>query len=328
MVYPDALDGGWGDDTFTSPKRPVGDEDVVFLAALIGELQADPRVGDGPHRYGRLLERRQHGPALHVGAPRRCASGGVGRWSAASGPVDPAVWSGPAAGVVRHGGPAPSLETGYLRRRDVDPAIRPPRSRRRTPSPPSWRSAPARPTTRSWRRRTPIPRDGTRVRTERWTARRHGSDPSNDRGWRPHMAVVEREFTGGVTFGAIHGRSTPAPRPSPSSSIPTMRTDSPGHDVADGDPSPGRSLCLMGQLGRRLAIGVVGGVAPLGACSATGTDPPGNAETDRIAQVVADTIATPARRAPTAWSGRPSRPTPGRTAVSRSSPPTTSTPTS
>jgi polyhydroxybutyrate depolymerase len=48
VVYPQAIDGGWGDDTFTSPARPVGDEDVAFLDALVGELRADPRIDDGP----------------------------------------------------------------------------------------------------------------------------------------------------------------------------------------------------------------------------------------------------------------------------------------
>jgi polyhydroxybutyrate depolymerase len=48
FVYPQAIDGGWGDDTFTSPARPVGDEDVAFLDALVGELRADPRIDDGP----------------------------------------------------------------------------------------------------------------------------------------------------------------------------------------------------------------------------------------------------------------------------------------
>jgi polyhydroxybutyrate depolymerase len=48
VAYPDALDRGWGDDTFTSPTRPVGDEDVVFLDALVRELRADPRIDDGP----------------------------------------------------------------------------------------------------------------------------------------------------------------------------------------------------------------------------------------------------------------------------------------
>ena len=48
VVYPDALDGGWGDDTFPSPTRPIGDEDVVFLDALVRGLRADPRIDDEP----------------------------------------------------------------------------------------------------------------------------------------------------------------------------------------------------------------------------------------------------------------------------------------
>jgi polyhydroxybutyrate depolymerase len=45
-VYPESLDGRWGDDTFTSPARPAGDEDVVFLDALVEELRADDRIAD------------------------------------------------------------------------------------------------------------------------------------------------------------------------------------------------------------------------------------------------------------------------------------------
>jgi polyhydroxybutyrate depolymerase len=48
VVYPDARDGGWGDDTFPSPTRPIGDEDVIFLDALIRRLRADPRIDDEP----------------------------------------------------------------------------------------------------------------------------------------------------------------------------------------------------------------------------------------------------------------------------------------
>jgi polyhydroxybutyrate depolymerase len=38
VVYPDGLDGGWGDDTFATPSRPAGDEDVRFLDALADDL--------------------------------------------------------------------------------------------------------------------------------------------------------------------------------------------------------------------------------------------------------------------------------------------------
>jgi polyhydroxybutyrate depolymerase len=48
VVYPDAVDGAWGDDTFTTPDRPGGDEDVVFLDSLVAALHGDPRIGDGP----------------------------------------------------------------------------------------------------------------------------------------------------------------------------------------------------------------------------------------------------------------------------------------
>lgn len=48
VVFPGAVDGGWGDDTFTTPARPRGDEDVAFLDALVDELRTDPRIADSP----------------------------------------------------------------------------------------------------------------------------------------------------------------------------------------------------------------------------------------------------------------------------------------
>jgi polyhydroxybutyrate depolymerase len=48
VVFPDAVDGGWGDDTFTTPTRPSGDEDVVALDGLIEAVRADERIGDQP----------------------------------------------------------------------------------------------------------------------------------------------------------------------------------------------------------------------------------------------------------------------------------------
>lgn len=48
VVYADGLSRAWGDDTFPTPTRPAGDEDVVFLDDLVAALQADPRIGDGP----------------------------------------------------------------------------------------------------------------------------------------------------------------------------------------------------------------------------------------------------------------------------------------
>jgi polyhydroxybutyrate depolymerase len=48
VVYPDGIDNGWGDDTFATPSRPAGDEDVVFLDQLVTVLRADPRIDDRP----------------------------------------------------------------------------------------------------------------------------------------------------------------------------------------------------------------------------------------------------------------------------------------
>ena len=48
VLYPDARDGGWGDDTFATSDRPSGDEDVAFLDALVATVQEDPRIADGP----------------------------------------------------------------------------------------------------------------------------------------------------------------------------------------------------------------------------------------------------------------------------------------
>jgi polyhydroxybutyrate depolymerase len=47
VVYPDAVDKGWGDDTFPSPSRPAGDEDLVALDDLIEEVRDDRRIDDG-----------------------------------------------------------------------------------------------------------------------------------------------------------------------------------------------------------------------------------------------------------------------------------------
>ena len=46
VVYPESLDGRWGDDTFAAPGRPSGDEDVLFLDSLVADLRADPRIDD------------------------------------------------------------------------------------------------------------------------------------------------------------------------------------------------------------------------------------------------------------------------------------------
>lgn len=48
VVYPQGVDGRWGDDTFTTPARPAGSEDIDFLDHLIAMLRRDPRIGEGP----------------------------------------------------------------------------------------------------------------------------------------------------------------------------------------------------------------------------------------------------------------------------------------
>lgn len=48
VAYPNGMDGGWGDDTFTTSSRPGGDEDVRFLDELIDTLRSEPDIDDGP----------------------------------------------------------------------------------------------------------------------------------------------------------------------------------------------------------------------------------------------------------------------------------------
>lgn len=48
VAYPETLGDSWGDDTFPTPERPAGDEDVRFLDDLIATLRSDPRIDDGP----------------------------------------------------------------------------------------------------------------------------------------------------------------------------------------------------------------------------------------------------------------------------------------
>jgi polyhydroxybutyrate depolymerase len=48
VVYPDAVGGRWGDDTFVTAERPTGDEDLTYLDQLIDTLRADVRISDGP----------------------------------------------------------------------------------------------------------------------------------------------------------------------------------------------------------------------------------------------------------------------------------------
>src|SRR5918997_3783363 len=48
VVFPESLDGRWGDVTVTTPARPAGDEDMAFLDSLVDDLRSDPRIDDRP----------------------------------------------------------------------------------------------------------------------------------------------------------------------------------------------------------------------------------------------------------------------------------------
>ena len=48
VVYVDAADGGWGDDSLRTAKRPRGDEDVTTLAAVVDDLREDGGFAAGP----------------------------------------------------------------------------------------------------------------------------------------------------------------------------------------------------------------------------------------------------------------------------------------
>jgi polyhydroxybutyrate depolymerase len=68
VVYPQGVDAGWGDDPFSTPSRPAGDEDVVYLDRLVAELRQDPRIGSEP--IGILGYSNGAGMALRYAAER------------------------------------------------------------------------------------------------------------------------------------------------------------------------------------------------------------------------------------------------------------------
>ena len=229
---PDALDRGWGDDTFTSPTRPVGDEDVAFLDALVRELRADPRIDDGPIgvvgfsngasmalRYtsehpdevravvsvaGQLprdpaIRPSGRVPLLEVygtADPLRPYDSGIPE-TPGRGPGDP----DPHAPDARHGRRIRRGRSGLERARRIGGDGR--RSRRRDPG--AYRAL-DRPTTARWR----------------------SSDRSSavaTPGHRPGASSAA-----GRTSASPPARSMPAPRPSPSSSTPRMGAGPPGAD--------------------------------------------------------------------------------------------------
>ena len=48
VVFAEALDGGWGDDTFVTASRPAGDEDVRGLDEVVAAARRHDLVGDTP----------------------------------------------------------------------------------------------------------------------------------------------------------------------------------------------------------------------------------------------------------------------------------------
>ena len=204
VVYPDALDGGWGDDTFSSPNRPAGDEDVVFLAGLVRELQADPRVGDGP--IGMVGFSNGASMALRYASERpddvRAVVSVAGQL-----PRDPLIRpSGrvPLLAVYGTADPVRPYETGI----SATPGRRPGDPTPTLPTPDTvaaFVAVGAAPTDHEVLEETDSdPADGTRVRTERWT--------DGDGTVAILRTIVDGghtwpsssgQFTGGVTFGAI-----------------------------------------------------------------------------------------------------------------------------
>lgn len=168
VAYPEGLGGGWGDDTFPTPERPAGDEDVRFLDDLVTALRSDPRIGDAP--VGVVGFSNGASMALRYAAQRPDAVGAV---VAVAGqlPRDPAIRPAgavPLLEVYGTGDPIRPYDTGIPAAADRSPGEPTP-----TLSAPDTvaafvAAAPgAKPGASS--ESDPDPSDGTRVRTELWS---------------------------------------------------------------------------------------------------------------------------------------------------------------
>ncbi|HEY7071993.1 MAG TPA: alpha/beta fold hydrolase [Acidimicrobiales bacterium] len=194
VVYPDGLDGGWGDDTFPTPSRPEGDEDVVFLDSLVAALHADPRIGDGP--VGVVGFSNGASMALRYAAQRPDAVRAVVS-VAGQLPRDPAVRptgrvpllalygdADPirsfAAGIADSPARAPGGPTPTLPTLDTAAAFAGPDARQAAPE-----------------QSDPDPSDGTKVQTERW------SDGDGTR------VVLQVLVGGGHTWPSAHTPPSP-----------------------------------------------------------------------------------------------------------------------
>lgn len=185
VVYPDGLEASWGDDTFATDTRPVGDEDVVFLDALVAALQSDPRIGDGP--VGLVGFSNGAGMALRYAAQRpevvRAVVSVAGQL-----PRDPAVRPTgrvPLLSVHGDADPIRPFATGMAEaptrvQGQSTPTLSTPETVAVFAGPDATHAAPE--------RTDPDPGDGTQVLTERW---------SDDDGTR---AVLQTLVGGGHTW--------------------------------------------------------------------------------------------------------------------------------
>lgn len=169
VAYPDSVDGGWGDDTFTTPSRPTGHEDVIFLDGLIDALRSGDDIADGP--VGVVGFSNGGSMALRYAAERPDAVRAVVS-VAGQLPRDPSVRPAqlvPLLEVYGTADPVRHYDTGI-----VDPPDRQPGEPTPTLSAPETVAAfvAAVPSlghdgpTES----DPDPGDGTQLRTERWSS--------------------------------------------------------------------------------------------------------------------------------------------------------------
>jgi polyhydroxybutyrate depolymerase len=220
VVFPNALDGGWGDDTFATPTRPSGFEDVTALSDLIDHLRIDERIDDhrpialvgfsngasmamryaaqGPEQVRAVVSvagQLPRDPAIRPGRTRS----GCSSWPSCSpetrtplleiygtaDPIRPYDTGIPDPPVRQPGGPTPTLSTMETVETFVAVA-----------GTPADHEGPA--------ESDPDPTDGTSLRTERW---RSGADTlavlHTVVGGGHTWPSAKAPFTGGERFGPI-----------------------------------------------------------------------------------------------------------------------------
>jgi polyhydroxybutyrate depolymerase len=191
VVYPETLGDAWGDDTFPTPDRPSGDEDVRFLDELIAALRSDPRINDGP--VGMVGFSNGASMALRYAAQRpddvRAVVAVAGEL-----PRDPTIRPTqpvPLLEIYGTGDPIRSYDAGIPDDPDRQPGQPTP-----TLSAPDTVAAFVAATEATHHEgpteSDPDPDDGTRVRTERWT----GDDGS--------IVVFRTIVDGGHTWPSAH----------------------------------------------------------------------------------------------------------------------------